>query len=78
MQPHADLTQQQPHTAWYRQPVVWLGMLVFVASIAGCVWIISVGTRYADTPVETSRSNVFGVPATPHHVPKPTPTVQPQ
>ena len=78
MQPHADSAQRQAHTAWYRQPVVWLGIVVFAASIAGCVWIITVGMGHADTPVETSRPNVFGVPATPHQAPKPAPPAKPQ
>ncbi|MEO5810670.1 MAG: hypothetical protein ABIU96_10170 [Rhodanobacter sp.] len=50
---------------------MWLGAMVFAASIAGCVWIITVGIRHADTPVETSRPNVFGVPASPQRAPQP-------
>ena len=66
-------TAQAPghdHTAhvtstWYHQPVLWLGIVVFVASIAGCVWLIVVSVRYADTPLSTSQA-VFGVPASAH------------
>jgi hypothetical protein len=47
---------------WYRQPILWLGIAVFIASMAGCVWIIVAGTRSADIPLETSHT-VFGVPA---------------
>jgi len=47
---------------WYRQPILWLGIVVFIASMAGCVWIIVAGTRSADIPLETSHT-VFGVPA---------------
>lgn len=50
---------------WYRQPVVWLGVIVFLASIAGCVWIVVMSVRYADTPLETSHA-VFGVPVSAH------------
>lgn len=50
---------------WYQQPIVWLGIVVFIASMAGCVWIIVAGTRSADIPLETSHT-VFGVPATAH------------
>ena len=50
---------------WYHQPVLWLGIAVFVASIAGCVWLIVVSVRYADTPLSTSQA-VFGVPASAH------------
>lgn len=52
-------------SAWYHQPVLWLGIAVFLASIAGCVWLIVVSVRYADTPLNTSQP-VFGVPASAH------------
>lgn len=61
MQPHAD--RAAPQGAWYRQPIAWLGVFVFVASIAGCIWIIAVGQRHADVPVATpAHGTVFGVP----------------
>ncbi|KQZ77803.1 hypothetical protein ASD55_08080 [Rhodanobacter sp. Root561] len=63
-------------SAWYRQPIVWLGAFVFVASIAGCVWLIVVGTRYADTPLDTSHT-VFGVPVSAHSAAPPPPTTDP-
>ncbi|MEO7063191.1 MAG: hypothetical protein ABI082_05365 [Dokdonella sp.] len=47
---------------WYRQPVVWLGLLLFAASLAGCVWMIVLGARHADTPVPTAGGEVFRVP----------------
>ena len=50
---------------WYRQPILWLGIAVFVASMAGCVWIIMASARSTDIPLETSRT-VFGVPASAH------------
>ena len=53
-------------SAWYHQPVLWLGVVVFVASIAGCVWLIVVSVRYADTPLSTSSQAVFGMPASAH------------
>jgi hypothetical protein len=52
-------------SAWYRQPILWLGAFVFAASMAGCVWLIVVGNRYADTPLDTSHT-VFGVPVSAH------------
>ena len=30
-------------SAWYRQPVLWLGALLFAASLAGCVLMIVLG-----------------------------------
>lgn len=61
----------QPHTPWYRVPVVWLGVLVFTASMAGCVWIIVASDRYGDEPVPAGNHSVMGVPA--HAPPTPTP-----
>lgn len=60
------------HSAWYRQPVLWLGIVIFVASLAGCVWMIVLGMHHADTPLETS-STVFGVPVSAHSSPHPPP-----
>ncbi|MEO6799928.1 MAG: hypothetical protein ABI178_08325 [Rhodanobacter sp.] len=64
-------------SAWYRQPVLWLGIAVFVGSLAGCVWLIVVSVRYADTPLNTSRA-VFGVPAGAHSAPRPPPEPLPE
>jgi hypothetical protein len=59
-------------SAWYHQPVAWLGIAVFVASLAGCVWLITVSARYADTPLTTSHA-VFGVPVSAHSGSRPPP-----
>lgn len=48
---------------WYQQPVVWLGLAIFVASLAGCVWMIVLGARYADPPVAIEGEMVFKVPS---------------
>jgi len=58
-------------SAWYRQPVLWLGAFVFVASLAGCVWLIVVSVRYADTPLTTGTHAVLGVPVAAHSAPPP-------
>lgn len=63
MSRRAESATATRHGAWYRQPVVWLGTLVFAASIAGCIWIIVVGVRHADVPVDTAHGSVFGVPS---------------
>jgi hypothetical protein len=55
----------EPCARWYHQPILWLGIAVFIASMAGCVWIIVAGARSADIPLETSHT-VFGVPASAH------------
>ena len=48
---------------WYRQPILWLGIAIFVASMAGCIWIIVVSSRYDDPPLPTHTHAVMGVPA---------------
>lgn len=58
--------------AWYRQPVLWLGIAIFVGSLAGCVWMIVLGARHADTPLDTSHT-VFGVPVSAHSSASPPP-----
>lgn len=60
-------------SAWYRQPVLWLGALVFVGSLAGCVWMIMLGARHADTPLDTTHT-VFGVPVSAHSSASPSPS----
>ena len=37
--------------AWFRQPVLWLGAAIFVATLAGCVVMIVLASRYPDPPV---------------------------
>lgn len=66
-------TNQLPRQSWYRQPVVWLGALIFVASLAGCVWMIALGARHADEPVPTG-TTVFKVPTTTPAPPPPEPS----
>jgi hypothetical protein len=56
----------QPRMPWYRVPVVWLGVLVFAASMAGCVWIIVASVQYGDEPVPAGSHSVMGVPAHAH------------
>lgn len=76
-QPTNNPAAASPHTgkaAWYRQPIVWLGMFMFVASMAGCVWIIMVAAQHPDEAVETSSRGALGVPvgAYSSHAPPPT------
>ena len=68
MQAPSDIAARTA-SAWYRQPVLWLGIAIFLASLAGCVWLIVLGARHADTPVQTSHT-VFGVPVSAHSSPQ--------
>jgi hypothetical protein len=38
--------------AWLRQPVLWLGAAIFVASLCACIVTIVLSMRHADAPVE--------------------------
>ena len=53
--PRDDVMRSRDAGAWFRQPVVWLGAAILVASIAGCIVTIVLAARHADTPVETGR-----------------------
>lgn len=52
----------RPSEAWYRQGIVWLAAAVFALSIAGCIWLIVVGERYADPPLPVAAPQVLKVP----------------
>lgn len=58
MQTRGDLTRRG---SWSSQPVVWLGIVVFGASLVGCLWLIVAAVRYDDAPLDTHHQ-VFGVP----------------
>jgi hypothetical protein len=40
--------------AWFRQPVLWLGIAILVASLLGCIATIVIATRNADVPEPVS------------------------
>lgn len=48
--------------AWYRQPILWLGALIFAASVAGCVLMIVLGARYADESVPVDSTTLLKMP----------------
>jgi len=64
--------RSNPAGAWYRQPVVWLGAVIFAASLGGCIWMIVLGARHGDATLDTSHT-VFGVPAAAHSAAGPAP-----
>jgi hypothetical protein len=57
--------------AWYRQGIVWLGVAVFAASIAGCIWLIVVAGRNADPELPVAGPQIMKVPVTRPAPPKP-------
>lgn len=43
--PEASATQADAQGRWYGQPVVWLGVLILLASVAGCLAMICLGAQ---------------------------------
>jgi len=62
---HRDDHAADAGNRWYRQPIVWLGAVMFTASMAGCVWMIVLGTRHADQAIDAPPP-LMGVPSTTH------------
>lgn len=50
-------------SAWYRQPILWLGAVLFAATIAGCIALLVLGARHDDEALPTSGSTVLRMPA---------------
>ncbi len=48
--------------AWYRQGIVWIGVAVFAASVAGSVWLIAVAQRWDDPALPVAGTQVLKVP----------------
>lgn len=57
------------HLPWYRLPVLWLGIVIFAVSIAGCVWLIVVSVQYRDEALPDTTHAVLGVPVQRHPPP---------
>ncbi|AMN46000.1 putative cbb3-type cytochrome c oxidase accessory protein [Steroidobacter denitrificans] len=47
---------------WYHQPVAWLGVLIFLASLAGCVWLIIASLRYDENALPDSGEQLLKMP----------------
>lgn len=47
---------------WYRMPIAWLGVAVFALSVAGCIGVIIMATRYSDEPLPVNAERVLKVP----------------
>ncbi len=48
--------------AWYRQPVLWLGIGIFLASMAGCILMIVVGAASVDPPLPVRGLEILKMP----------------
>jgi len=40
-----DIRPRRDPNAWFRQPILWLGAAIFVASVLGCVALIMLTTQ---------------------------------
>lgn len=47
---------------WYRVPVLWLGIVLFVASIAGCIGMIVLAAQYPDDPMPVDSERLLKMP----------------
>jgi hypothetical protein len=54
-----------PAVAWYRLPILWLGAIIFSASVAGCVLMILLGSRHADESLPDAGMTLLKMPLGP-------------
>jgi hypothetical protein len=47
---------------WYRVPLLWLGAAILFASIAGCILMIVLASRYPDEPLPVGGEPLLKVP----------------
>lgn len=48
---------------WYRLPLIWLCAAIFLASIAGCITMVVLASRYPDEPLPVSGDRLLKMPA---------------
>ena len=59
---------------WYRQPIAWLGVAIFVVTLAGCIHLILFALAHEDPPLVVADKEVsFRIPATRKPVQTPDP-----
>jgi len=49
---------------WYHQPVLWLGVAILLASIAGCIGLIILASRHSDESLRPHGDELLSVPVT--------------
>ncbi len=50
---------------WYRQPIAWLGISIFVVTLAGCIHLILFAVAHEDPSLVFADKEVsFRIPAT--------------
>lgn len=64
---HPRTDDSRPHdagSAWYRQPIVWVGAAVLGLSLAGCVWLIVVAEHFDDPALPATGLQILKMPLT--------------
>jgi len=62
----AHASKRSAPARWYRQPVLWLGALLFAASIAGCIQLIIAASRYPDDALPAHEDRLLKMPLHEH------------
>lgn len=62
MRRQADVLGRKQGGRWYQQPVLWLGLAILLASVAGCISLIVLGTRYGEEPFPVKTERLLKVP----------------
>jgi len=52
-----DLNVAPASGLWFRQPIVWLGAAILLASVIGCLVMIVLASTHPDPPVATTRTD---------------------
>lgn len=47
---------------WYEMKLLWLGIAIFVASLAGCIGMVVIAARYPDEPLPVRSENLLKMP----------------
>ncbi len=60
--PARDPAGARARRRWFRAPILWLGVVLFAASIAGCILTIALALRHADAPLPVEGAELLKVP----------------
>jgi hypothetical protein len=58
----ADRASIAAGDAWWRQPVLWLGAAILLASLAGCIVMLMLAARHPDAPLPKAGVEILRVP----------------
>lgn len=78
MKHQADALGSKQGGRWYQQPILWLGLAILLASLAGCVSLIVLGARYGEEPFPVEAERLLKVPTSHSTDSRPTEATSPQ